>query len=88
MTFLVFSTVTVVASGSIAPHLNVDARIDAIKRGLLSEHRSAWGDILIPDTNRTTQNNYNMTAISEAMRKADEVAWQWGFWPFTSISDL
>lgn len=75
----------------VVPQQSVNTRLDAIKRGLLSEHKSTWGDILSPDgiisnTNRTSA-QYNMTAISEAMRKADEVAWQWGFWPFTSIID-
>jgi hypothetical protein len=78
----------VIVTASLAP----SDRISDIKRGLLSEHRSTWGDILshgnvpLPSIGRD-EPSVNLTAISEAARRSDDIAWQWGFWPFTSIDD-
>ena len=74
------------------PRTDIHDRIAAIKRGLLSEHKAAWGDILVPNglpsnTNRTATAAFNLTAAGEAMQRSDEIAWQWGFWPFTKIAD-
>lgn len=65
-------------------------KIREIKRTLMSEHRAAWGDLASPEevithtSNQTSPGGYppfNSTAVEEA----DEIAWQWGFWPFTKI---
>jgi hypothetical protein len=66
-----------------------EERIKEIKRALMSEHIAAWGDLASPEevivhTSNTTASGYppfNRTAIEES----DEIAWQWGFWPFTKI---
>ena len=62
-------------------------QIKAIKRALISEHRAAWGDLAIPEevivhtSNRTGYPPFKASAAEAA----DEIAWQWGFWPFTKI---
>ncbi len=63
-------------------------RIADIKHRLLSEHSLTWDDDLsplIPILNNSSE-AFNVTAASIAMEKSDEIAWQWGFWPFTSIT--
>ena len=47
--------------------------ISKIKSQLLAQHKTVWGD-------------YSQFSNSTNITQSDEVAWQWGFWPLTSIT--
>jgi hypothetical protein len=70
------------------------AKIRRIKHQLLSEHRANWGGdplATMPGEVSTTTTSPTSSAaianITAAIERSDEVAWQWGFWPFTTITD-
>jgi hypothetical protein len=50
----------------------------------MSEHRLTWDEESVGSPGVTTP--LNVTAASIAIERSDEIAWQWGFWPFTTIT--
>ena len=55
-------------------------KIAAIKHGLMAEHKVAWSS----DFPILTVNSTNTTGD---LLVSEEIAWQWGFWPFTHVDD-
>jgi len=67
-------------------------QIRDIQHQLLSEHRATWGGdplATMPGEATTTISPSKVATanITAAIERSDEIAWQWGFWPFTTITD-